>query len=61
MCMVTKIFLFVLIFCGCFLFRELIMFIKALVSGKKNITTARLFGIGLSIAYVLTIIFTGLP
>lgn len=36
------------------------MLYKSIVLKQNNITNKRLFGLGLSIAYVLTIIFTGI-
>lgn len=57
--METKILLFILIFACLFLIREGFMFYKALNEGKKNITNWRLVGVGLSIAYIMTITITG--
>ena len=36
------------------------MFWKALRQEKNNITPARLWGIGLSVSYIITVIITGL-
>lgn len=57
--MITKIFVFILILSILFLLREALMFVRYLISGKENITNKRLWGIAISIAYILTIIFTG--
>jgi hypothetical protein len=57
---ITKIIVFLIVFSCLFLFKEGFMFYKALVNGKKNITTKRLWGIGVAISFILTIIFTGI-
>lgn len=36
------------------------MFYKSMMERRSNMTTPRLWGIGLSLAYILTIIFTGI-
>ena len=57
--MLLKILVFILIFAILNVLREGIMFAKALITGKKNITSWRLAGLGLSLAYIITIIITG--
>lgn len=57
--MMTKIFVFILIFSILNLLREGFSFYRSLRVGKSDITNKRLWGIGLSLAYILTIIFTG--
>lgn len=58
--MVAKILLFLLVLSILFVLREGIMFYRALNTGKENITNLRLIFLGLSISYIITIIFTGL-
>lgn len=58
--MLTKIFLFVLIFSILNVIRETFKFIQAIREEKPNMTNGRLVGLGLSIAYIITIIITGL-
>lgn len=58
--MVTKIFLFILVFAILNVLREVIKFIQAMREEKPNMTNGRLVGLGLSIAYIVTIIITGL-
>lgn len=58
--MLTKLFVFVLMFAILFLIKEAILFARAIVSGEKNMTEKRMWGIGVALAYVLTIIFTGI-
>ncbi len=58
--MVTKIFLFILIFSILNVLRETVKFIQAMREEKPNMTNGRLIGLGLSIAYIITIIITGL-
>lgn len=58
--MVTKIFLFILVFAILNVLREAIKFIQAMREEKPNMTNGRLVGLGLSIAYIVTIIITGL-
>jgi fumarate reductase subunit D len=60
MAMITKIFLFVLIFAILNVLREVVKFIKAMREEKPNMTDGRLVGLGLSVAYIITIIITGL-
>ena len=57
--MMTKIFVFILIFSILNLLREGFSFYRSLRVGESDITNKRLWGIGLSLAYILTIIFTG--
>lgn len=61
--MVLKILMFLLIFAAAFLVKEIYQFIRALINYKEGdvyeITTLRLFFIGISFAYILTIIITG--
>jgi len=59
--MLLKIAFFVLMFSIIYVLYELIRFIKALVISPENynMTTLRLIGVGLSLSYILTIIFTG--
>lgn len=40
--------------------RETVKFIQAVRDESPNMTTPRLWGLGLSIAYIITIIITGL-
>ena len=58
--MVTKIFLFILVFAILNILREVLKFIQAMRDEKPNMTNGRLVGLGLSIAYIVTIIITGL-
>ena len=58
--MVTKIFFFILIFSILNVLRETVKFIQAMREEKPNMTNGRLIGLGLSIAYIITIIITGL-
>ena len=58
--MVTKIMTFILIFSILNLIKEGFSFYKSLKKGYSDMTTKRLWGIGLSFAYILTIIFTGI-
>jgi len=58
--MVTKIFLFILVFAILNVLREIVKFIQAMRDEKPNMTNGRLVGLGLSIAYIITIIITGL-
>ena len=57
--MMTKIFDFKLIFSILNLLKEGFSFYRSLRVGECDITNKRLWGIGLSLAYILTIIFTG--
>mgnify|MGYP007101876284 CR=1 FL=1 len=58
--MVTKILLFILIFSILNVLREIFKFWQALKNEEPNMTNGRLIGLGLSISYIITIIFTGL-
>ena len=58
--MVTKIFVFVLIFAILNIIKEGFLFYRSLRIGESDMTSKRLWGIGLSLAYILTIIFTGI-
>lgn len=58
--MVTKIIVFILIFSILFLIKEGYIFYHSFKTGKKDMTSFRLFGIGLSLSFILTIIFTGI-
>jgi hypothetical protein len=58
--MVTKVIVFILIFAILNLIKESFQFYRALRLGVSDMTKPRLWGIGLSIAYILTIIFTGI-
>lgn len=58
--MVTKLLVFILMFSIINLLKEGFMFYKALRIGENDMTNKRLWGIGLSLAYILTIIFTGI-
>ena len=60
MAMITKIFLFILVFAILNVLRETVKFIQAMREEKPNMTDGRLVGLGLSIAYIITIIITGL-
>ena len=59
--MLFKIAFFVLMFCILYVLWELVAFVKAVVLNPDNykMTPIRLISIGLSLAYILTIIFTG--
>lgn len=57
--MLTKIFVFFFIFSLLNLIREGFLFYKALKKGEANMTTPRRVGVGLSVAYVLTMLITG--
>lgn len=58
--MVTKIFVFILVFAILNVIREIVKFLQAMKDEKPNMTNGRLIGLGLSIAYIMTIIITGL-
>ena len=58
--MVTKILVFILVFAILNLFKESFQFYRSLRLGITDMTNWRLLGIGLSIAYIITIIFTGI-
>ncbi len=58
--MVTKILLFILIFAVLNVIREGFKFWQALKKEEPNMTNWRLVGLAASIAYILTIIITGL-
>jgi hypothetical protein len=58
--MVTKILVFILVFAILNLLKEGFGFYRSLRLGESDMTTPRLWGIGLSIAYIITIIFTGI-
>jgi hypothetical protein len=60
MFVVKKIMIFILMFAILIVLREAGNFLLSLV-GKKTlgVTTARMWGLGLSLAYILTIIFSG--
>lgn len=58
--MLTKLFIFIFIFAFLIVIREIWAFIKALYLNVKDvIPTNRLIALGLSIAYIITIICTG--
>lgn len=60
MLIVKKLMIFVLMFAILFVVREGVNFLLSFISKKNlNITTARMWGLGLSLAYILTIIFSG--
>lgn len=57
---IIKLLTFLLVFAILIVIREIWSVIKAYyLTQKNNITTTRLIGLGLSIAYIITIIFTG--
>lgn len=58
--MITKIFVFILIFAILNILKEGFAFYRSLRLGEKDMTSTRLWGIGLSLAYIFTIIFTGI-
>lgn len=58
--MFLKISVFILIFAILFLTKEVFQFYRAFKTGESNMTTPRLWGIGVALAYIFTIIFTGL-
>ena len=58
--MVTKILLFILVFSILNVVREIFKFWQAMQKLESNMTNGRLIGLGLSIAYIVTIIITGL-
>lgn len=58
--MISKVLIFILIFSILNIIKEGFMFYKSLMERHSNMTTPRLWGIGLSLAYILTIIFTGI-
>lgn len=58
--MVTKLIIFILIFAILNVIREGFEFYRSLKLKELKMTNARLWGIGLSVAYILTIIFTGI-
>lgn len=58
--MLTKLFIFIFIFAIIIVIREIWSFVKALYLNTKNVVpTNRLIALGLSIAYIITIICTG--
>ena len=57
--MVKKLFLFVLVFAILFLVKEAFLFYRGFKLGKLDIDKWRLLEVGLSISYIMTIIFTG--
>ena len=57
--MVTKILVFILVFAILNLLKEGFAFYRSLRLRESDMTAPRLWGIGLSIAYIITIIFTG--
>lgn len=58
--MITKIFLFILIYSILIIFREIWALIKCYyLNVSINISTLRLISLGLAISYVITIIITG--
>ena len=60
MLIVKKLMIFVLMFAILFVLREGVNFLLSFISKKNlNITTARMCGLGFSLAYILTIIFSG--
>ena len=60
MFIVKKIMIFVLMFAILVVLREAGNLLLSLVSKKTlGVTTARMWGLGLSLAYILTIIFSG--
>ena len=58
--MMTKVLIFILVFSILNILKEGFMFYKSLIERRNNMTTSRLWGVGLSLAYILTIIFTGI-
>lgn len=58
--MVTKIVVFILIFAILNILKEGFLFYRSLRIGERDMTKMRLWGIGLSLAYIFTIIFTGI-
>lgn len=57
---IIKLLTFLLVFAILIVIREIWSVVKAYyLTQKNNITTTRLIGLGLSIAYIITIIFTG--
>ncbi len=58
--MITKILLFILVFSILNVIRECFKFYLAIKNEEPNMTDGRLVGLGLSISYIITIIFTGL-
>jgi hypothetical protein len=58
--MITKILLFILVFSILNVIREIFKFYLAIKNEEPNMTNGRLIGLGLSISYIITIIFTGL-
>lgn len=60
MLIVRKLMIFVLMFAILFVLREGIKFFLSFISDKQfEITKGRMWGLGISLAYILTIIFTG--
>ena len=59
--MLFKIAFFVLMFAIVYVLWELIKFVRAILFNPEGykMTTLRLVGLGLSLSYILTIIFTG--
>lgn len=57
--MVTKILLFIFIFAILNVLYEGFKFFLAVRKGESDMTNGRRIGLGLSIAYILTIIITG--
>ena len=57
--MVTKIFLFLLIFAILYCLAEGFMFYRAWKREENNITVKRAMFIGIALSYIITIIITG--
>jgi hypothetical protein len=61
MLIVRKLMIFVLMFAILFVLREGVKFFLSFISDKRfEITKGRIWGLGISLAYILTIIFSGL-
>lgn len=58
--LIFKLTIFAMVFAILFIVREAFMFYKALRTGERNMTTPRLWGLGISLSFLITIIFTGL-
>lgn len=57
--MLLKLTVFLFVFAILYLIREGFEFYKAFTTGVKNITILRLWGIGIAISFIITMLFTG--
>lgn len=57
---IFKIMIFLLSFSILYIIKECFMFYKALRKKESNLTPARMWGIGLALAFIITVIITGI-